>query len=293
MLEQKALDLISEVFHCNTSDIHDIQPMKKGMTNESYSFVVNNQKYIIRIPGKGTENLVDRTMEYNVYQQLASYNITDPVQYISPITAYKITKYIDDAHNCDPQNWEEVEQAIKYLKHFHSLKLTVDHDFDLYREIEQYESLLGDAGSEYTDFAENKAKMYELKSFIDQEKCPYYLAHIDSVYDNFLFAHGKVYMIDWEYAGMQDQDVDLAMFANYAGYDRAGLDKIIDIYFDGQCDKKRRIKIYCYMALSGFLWGIWSEYKRICGTNFDEYCKQQYQYAKDFYAIVQAELKLL
>ncbi|MFR7977894.1 MAG: phosphotransferase [[Ruminococcus] torques] len=47
------------------------------------------------------------------------------------------------------------------------------------------------------------------------------LTHIDAVPDNFLFieeASGStsIRLIDWEYAGMQDPHIDIAMFCIYS-----------------------------------------------------------------------------
>ena len=70
------------------------------------------------------------------------------------------------------------------------------------------------------------------------------LTHIDPNPDNFLMAKNQITLIDWEYASMQDQHLDIAMFAIYAMYDREQVDQLIDIYFDGECDEVTRIKIY-------------------------------------------------
>lgn len=65
---------------------------------------------------------------------------------------------------------------------------------------------------------------------------------------------------------------------------------IIDLYFEGNCDDRTRIKIYCYIAVCGLLWSNWCEYKRNLGVEFGEYSLRQYRYAKDYYKIVQQEL---
>ena len=75
-----------------------------------------------------------------------------------------------------------------------------------------------------------------------------------------MFAGEKTYLIDWEYAGMQDIHVDVAMFAIYAMYDRERIDWLIDRYFEGACPEKVRTKIYCYIAVCGLLWSNWCEY---------------------------------
>ena len=92
----------------------------------------------------------------------------------------------------------------------------------------------------------------------------------------------QIYLIDWEYAGMQDVHVDIAMFAIYAMYNKDQVDKLIDAYFEGQVEEA----IYCYIAICGLLWSNWCEYKRICGVEFGEYSLKQYRYAKEYYRIV-------
>lgn len=73
--------------------------------------------------------------------------------------------------------------------------------------------------------------------------------------DNFLFieknGEEEIRLIDWEYAGMQDPHVDIAMFAVYAMYDREQVDALIGAYFPEGCKNEIRIKIYCYIAACG------------------------------------------
>ena len=82
---------------------------------------------------------------------------------------------------------------------------------------------------------------------------------------------------------MQDPHVDIAMFCIYSLYNRQQCDRLIDIYFEGRCDRETRIKIYIYIALCGLLWSNWCEYKRQLGVEFGEYSLRQYRYAKDYY----------
>ena len=90
-------------------------------------------------------------------------------------------------------------------------------------------------------------------------------------------------LTDWEYAGMQDPHVDIAMFCIYSLYDRKQVDHLIDIYFDHNCSEEVRTKIYCYIAICGLLWSNWCEYKAHLGVEFGEYSLRQYRYAKDYY----------
>ena len=117
------------------------------------------------------------------------------------------------------------------------------------------------------------------------------LTHIDAVSDNFLIVGDDVRLIDWEYAGMQDPHVDLAMFSIYSFYNKRQVDRLINIYFDGHCTLENRIKIYCYISVCGLLWSNWCEYKRTLGVEFGEYAIKQYWYAKHYYSIAMKEIK--
>ena len=86
--------------------------------------------------------------------------------------------------------------------------------------------------------------------------------------------------LDWEYAGMQDPHVDIAMFCIYSLYDKEQCDQLIDLYFEGNYSKEIRVKIYAYIAVCGLLWSNWCEFKRQLGVEFGEYSIRQYDYAK-------------
>lgn len=125
--------------------------------------------------------------------------------------------------------------------------------------------------------------IFALQGFINEKVENICLTHIDAVPDNFLFtSNGDVMLIDWEYSGMQDPHVDIAMFCIYALYDQNQVDKLIDIYFENNCQKRVRQKIYCYIAACGLLWSNWCEYKRNLGVEFGEYSRRQYRYAKEY-----------
>lgn len=289
-LNSDIISLISEVLSCDVREIVEIKALKKGMTNRSFEFSCRGERYIMRVPGEGTDKMINRKNEYNVYQALEGQNICDPVCYMSPETGYKITKFLDNARVCDPYAEEDVQKCMKKLRGFHECKLQVNHEFDLFGQIEYYESLRNGAKSMYRDYEETKRKVYELKAYIDKAPKNIALTHIDAVPDNFLFTGDEIRLIDWEYAGMQDVHVDIAMFAIYAMYDREHVEKLIDAYFEHGCDREIRIKIYAYIAVCGFLWSNWCEYKSICGVEFGEYSLRQYRYAKDYYKIVKEEL---
>ena len=290
-LKTDAIDIIAKALKVSSSEIVDITVLKKGMTNRSFLFTCRNKKYIMRIPGEGTDQLINRREEAQVYEVIKGRGICDDIAYINPENGYKITEFLEGSRVCDADNSDDLKACMKKLREFHGLNLVVDHEFDIFGQIDFYESLWGGAPSIYRDYKKTKEHVLELKKYIDEHverKC---LTHIDAVPDNFLFtANGDIRLIDWEYAGMQDPHVDIAMFCIYSLYNKRQVDRLISIYFDGKCSKEVRIKIYCYIAACGLLWSNWCEYKRSLGVEFGEYSLRQYRYAKDYYKIVMDEL---
>lgn len=293
-LQTDAIQVICQALGARPDEVTNITVLKKGMTNRSFLFSCKDKKYIMRIPGEGTDQLINRRQEAAVYQNIAGRKICDEIAYINPENGYKITEYLEGARVCDAENEEDLQKCMKKLREFHGQKLRVDHSFDLFGQMEYYESLWEGTPSAYKDYEKTKAHVLQLKDYIEANAGEWVLTHIDAVPDNFLFVeeNGKeeIRLIDWEYAGMQDPHVDIAMFCIYSLYKKEQVDHLIDLYFEGNCDDRTRIKIYCYIAVCGLLWSNWCEYKRKLGVEFGEYSLRQYRYAKDYYKIVQQEL---
>lgn len=293
-LNNDAIQIIEDVLQVSKMDIMDVNMLKKGMTNRSFIFTCKNQRYIMRIPGEGTDKLINRKQEYDVYRVLSGKHIADDVIYMNADNGYKITKFIEGARNCDCENVDDLKFCMKKLKQFHELHLKIDFEFNIFEHIEYYESLWINKKSIYRDYDSVKENIFSLKKYIDLLDNDYCLTHIDAVPDNFLFymdgAEEKVRLIDWEYASMQDPHVDIAMFCIYSLYNRQQVDQLIDIYFENSCSHQNRIKIYAYIACCGLLWSNWCEYKRDLGVEFGEYSLRQYRYAKDYFKIVKNEL---
>ena len=217
LLTPQALAFVHRVLGAEESDLRDVVATQAGMTNRSFRFSWGSHSYILRVPGEGTDQLINRRQEAAVYAALAGDPITDEVLALDPETGYKLTKFWPSTHNCDPNNPMEVRQCMVLLR-----------------------------------------------------QCQ------------------ELHLIDWEYAGMHDPHVDIAMFAIYAGYDRDQIDQLIDWYFGKVCPDLLRLKIYCYVALAGLLWSNWCEYKKALGVEFGGYALMQYRYASEYSSLFSA-----
>lgn len=284
-LNSDAIETICRVLRTDWEDVTNISVLKKGMTNRSFLFNCKGNKYIMRIPGEGTDHLINRREEASVYNVIKDKDICDDIIYIDPQSGYKITVFLENARVCDPTDPADVSLCMARLRRFHEMKLTVPHTFDIFKQIDFYEQLWNGAPSCFRDYQKTKEHVFSLKSYIDSQEKDWTLTHIDAVPDNFLFVGDDIRLIDWEYAGMQDPHVDIAMFCIYAMYDREHIEALIDAYFPEGCSHGVRTKIYCYIAACGLLWSNWCEYKRRLGVEFGEYSLRQYRFAKDFYQI--------
>ena len=281
-LKNDAISAIEKTLQVNVQEINHIHVLKKGMTNRSFIFTCQNHHYIMRIPGTGTKQLINRQHEYDVYQAIKRLPYVENTLYLNPKNGYKLTRFIENSRNCDPNNWDDVRQSMQLLKKMHQSHLAVEHTFDLRQQIEMYEKLK-DNDSAYRDYDEVRKRIDQLLSTIDRMDKQWTLCHIDANADNFVFDNqGNVYLIDWEYAGMQDPHVDIAMFAIYSMYNQQQIDRLISIYFDGQVEPEIKYKIYSYIAICGLLWSNWCEYKQSLGMDFGEYSLAQYRYAKEY-----------
>lgn len=294
-LKTDTIQVICREFGVKSEEIIHITVLKKGMTNRSFLFSCKDKKYIMRIPGEGTDQLINRREEAEVYQAISKKNICDDIVYINPNNGYKITEYLEGARVCNPLDIDDLKKCMTKLRNFHEMKLSVNHEFNIFGQIDFYESLWNGNPSVYKDYQKTKENVLRLRSYIDAHVQEKVLTHIDAVPDNFLFtknSDGKedIRLIDWEYAGMQDPHVDIAMFCIYSLYNKRQVDRLINIYFEGNCPDEIRLKIYCYISACGLLWSNWCEYKRNVGVEFGEYSLRQYRYAKEYYKIFMEEL---
>ena len=100
--DSEVIDVLSSIYSLSPENIEisDISVLKKGMTNRSYIYRYKDSRYILRIPGEGTEKLIDREQEYNSYRAIEKINICDNPVYINK--ALQILDILfDSAHDDD------------------------------------------------------------------------------------------------------------------------------------------------------------------------------------------------
>lgn len=289
-----AMELIAKVFKIKEDEITDIKCLKAGMTNKSFLFTIRGKRYICRIPGVGTEVLIDRKHEAATYEHIRNLGISEELVYFDSLTGYKISRFYEGSRNADSSNMQDMKRCMSVLKKLHNSDIKVAHSFDIEERIDYYEHLCMTNGEMiFEDYNEVREKMNLILKKLKNMRRPKVLAHIDSVADNFIFIPSKkeecdeVRLIDWEYAGMADPLIDISMCSIYSYYDKEDADNLLRIYLDRLPDINEENILYAYIALGGFLWALWTVYKTELGDVFGEYSIKMYRYAKDFFQILQ------
>lgn len=283
--DNQAMELISEVFQVPESEIRNIRCLKAGMTNKSFLFQVQGKHYICRIPGPGTGLLINRRQEGDVLEAVRELGISEHVVYFNRETGYKITEYYEGARTADPGSREDMTRCMKLAKELHHSGIRLNHQFDLRERIEFYENLCkSHGGVPFEDYPQVREWMNQLLQQLAKLNRQQTIAHIDSVADNFLFLpDGQLKLIDWEYCGMCDPLIDVAMCGIYSYYDEEQIDWLLETYLERKPTAEEKLVTYSYVALGGFLWSLWAVYKSALGEEFGEYTIIMYRYAKRYY----------
>lgn len=257
---KEALDIVT-----NTEKITDISLLAKGSTNRSYLLKTTKNNYVIRIPGKGSDEMVNRYFEKEIYDLIKDYNISDKVIYLNPENGIKVSIYHENARHPELSNEDEIKTFLKTIKKLHSLKLKCSSKYDFYEYIEKYEKLRN-SSSYFDDYEKVKNDIFSMKESININSDEEILIHNDLSLENCLLykednGEEKCILIDFEYAAMQCPAADIAYFCVFSDLDETAVDMIIKDYYKDECTSEKYTQVYAYIAINAFLHSNWIEFK--------------------------------
>lgn len=276
---------IADSFGVDESVVSDIFPLKEGVTNNSFHFALGEDEYVLRVPGIGTDKQIDRRTEKLVYDSITPLGISDEVVHFDAGSGIKITRYWHDVRSADPFDDRDLEISMQQIKKVHDLAIEIPHRFDIGRMIADYYALAESVQAIlFRDIDETNRKVRRLFALKRRVDVPEILCHGDYAHINILMLpNGEGRVIDWEFAGMGDPIMDVAMYAIFAELDKERIDLALRLYVGGEPSEDEWTRHYLYVALGGFLWCMWAEYKQALGQEFGEYPMTMYRYTKDFY----------
>ena len=255
-----------------------------GMSNKNFRIDLNNQSFVLRVPGIGSEGMVDRHCEEFNSIEGSKMGINPPVHYFNSDTGIKLVEYVEDAETLNAatiQRHDNMKKIAAIYKKLHTSHVRLTNEFNIFREIEKYDKLLEKAGAVmYEGWEEIRPQVMALESRINELGIELQPCHNDAVPENFLKAKdGTVYLIDWEYSGMNDPMADFAALFLESDFSVENQDYILSRYFEGVIPENINEKIVCYQILWDYLWAQWTVIKEAKGDDFGSYGKDRYQRA--------------
>ena len=98
---EKLVDLIRDALQLPDAKIENIETTG-GMTNLNYLVTIDSNNFIVRIPGNGTEDFIDRRVEKENLEFASLLGINPELRYFNLESGLKITKRIVNAITLTP-----------------------------------------------------------------------------------------------------------------------------------------------------------------------------------------------
>lgn len=279
-VDSEVFDNICGTLGCSKSEIHDVYPLKQGLTNLSCHFSTNDGEYVYRHPGVGTELLVNRRGEVAALKKAKELGLDDTFIYEEPARGWKISKFVRDARQPDPHDAGQMARMMQMCRRLHESGATVETEFDFYAEAKRYESLLLKKGPiEIPGYWDLAKRIDELEAHVVADAAPKCLCHNDFFFMNFLIDQSdKYYLIDWEYAGMSDYANDFGTCCVCCELTEDEVDAALDSYFGRKATEGEAAHNYAHIALAGWCWYLWSLLKEAEGDFVGEWLYIYYNY---------------
>ena len=216
ILLENLQSIVCECMKVEGNRIKSISPIG-GMTNKNYKVQIDDEFYVLRVPGNGTEEMISRSDEIKNAVYANKIGVDAKLIYFNEETGVKISEFIENAETLSPKSAKKqsiMEKVTDILRKLHNFDLEMDNDFDIYEKIEKYENLLIKAkGKNFEDYYEVKDKVIYLKNIMNELDVKLVPCHNDMVAENFVKSAERIYLIDWEYGGMNDPMWDLAAYS--------------------------------------------------------------------------------
>lgn len=272
-------DIISNICNtlkCNPNNITDINVINAGLTNVSFRFKVNDTEYVYRHPGGTAGNLIDRRTEF--FAQMSARDLgVDKSVITMTLDGWKLSYCVQNLVECDfRKHDDQLEKGMKYLRRIHALEIPQDGSVKTFDDFEEGLKLMKIAsatkGNLLQEFSEEIEKAKVLDKYLKEDAKRMGIkpvcCHNDTYEPNFLATEdGDLYMIDWEYAGINDPANDLACFFCRYEYSDEDIDKFIKAYFQREPTNDEYRHWRAYIALCAFYWISWGLYKGSVGDD--------------------------
>jgi thiamine kinase-like enzyme len=209
-----------------------VERLGGGITNHNFKVVADGEAYVLRIGGKDTELLgIDRTVECQASVAAGSVGVGPEVVHFIEPEGYLVTRFVD-GRPVPPDEMrrpENIRRVAASLRRFHE-GLPLRGVFDSFRIVEDYRGTALARGGQVPDvydWAHEQARAIELARGPQPERP----CHNDLLNANFIDDGDRLWIVDWEYAGMGDVFFDLANFSVNHELSQEDDEVLLEAYF--------------------------------------------------------------
>lgn len=252
-----------------------------GMSNKNFKVTKGKLEYVLRVPGNGSEGMVVRSNEEQNSRQACKMGINPPIRYFNAKTGIKLADFVKNAETLNGatiQRPSSMKKIVKIFQTLHHSHVRFGNEFNVFNEIRNYERLLEECnGTMYEGYEDQREKVLRLEDYLNKLGVSIKPCHNDLVAENFLKAEdGTIYLIDWEYSGMNDPMWDIAALFLENNFSEENQDYFLSHYFNGKEPENARKKIFVYQILMDWLWSLWTVIKEAQGDDFGTYGVDRY-----------------
>jgi thiamine kinase-like enzyme len=229
-----------------------------GLTNKVYKVGV----YCLRLPGEGTQEYINRAHEAVAAEKAAHAGVSPELLYVDPESGVMVTRFIDGAVTMTPELFNQTSgapaRAAKAFASLHQSGAVFPYRFELFTMIEDYLAILSTKDvalpKGYHDVVKSAGKIKQVLAVHPVDLAP---CHCDPLCENFLDTGERMWIVDWEYSGMNDPMWDLGDLSVEAGFNSAQDNEMMLAYFGRPPHPNEHGRIVIYKAMCDLLWTLW------------------------------------
>jgi len=240
-----------------------------GITNKLYRVQLpDGRAYVVRFYGKKTELFIDRDIEMRTIRQLEGLGVSPRLIKYLPERKVTIVEYIPGTplKNEDFLREDLLERIVRPIKIIHQSHVQLPRIFDPLKEVKDLYRKLVDLGQVYPEFniPGTLSILEVLFSKLRISPRDFVACHNDLLADNFILVQDRekyrepIYLIDWEYAGMNTPYYEMSDMFQEILVPRQIEEKILRIYWEDQEMEEHIFKTDLFKPFPDIYWFLWS-----------------------------------
>jgi thiamine kinase len=192
-----------------------VASLTRGTTNQNYLIAIGGERLVLRINDPHSNALgIDREREAVILNAVSDSGLAPKVIFCDPGRGLLVTEYIAGRH-WRPEDLTErrrVEQLCGLLQTVHNLKIDLP-SFDYVAHIDQYWHQMLMIGRVTDEAAIEYQSMRSAAATLQSAGNGPRLCHHDPLPANIMESAGRLFLLDWEYAGFGNPLFDFAALA--------------------------------------------------------------------------------